>query len=54
MKRSEVLKHIAEHIHDAIEIYASGLGVKDELFAEKILNNLEQLGVKPPWETENE
>lgn len=48
MKRSEMVKRIAEHIHDAIEVYAAGRGVKDELFADKILRDLEQKGMIPP------
>ena len=52
MKRSEMIDKIAEHVHDAIEIYAGTKEVRDKFFAQKILNMIENKGMMPPFNHE--
>lgn len=48
MKRSEMIVLIQEHVKDAIEVYAGLKKDSSKIFAEKILNNLEKVGMLPP------
>ena len=49
MKRSEMFEIIADHVRDAIDLYAFNKEVKPDLFAHKILKAVEQKGMLPPY-----
>lgn len=45
MKRSEMIKLIAEHINNALFVKATNLS---ELHADHLLHDIEKIGMKPP------